>query len=96
MILVWMRQENDRQITPPPWDCAAQPPQGELGVRSPVDQHGRSRWRNDQDGIALADIEHREMQPPIGQGDEHGAREQKAIDRQQTDRSRCDAEESTA
>jgi hypothetical protein len=96
MILVRMREENDRQIPPPPWECAAQAPQRELRVWPPVDQHGRSRWRNDQDGIALANIEHREMQPPIGQGDEHGAREQKAIDRQQTDRSRCDAKKSTA
>lgn len=96
MILVRMSQENDRQITAPPWEGAAQPPQREFRVWSPVDQHGRSRWRNDQDGIALADIEHREVQPSIGQGDEHGAREQKGIDRQQTDRSRRDGEQSTA
>ena len=44
----------------------AEAPQRELRVGPAVDQHGRAARRLDQDRVALADVEHGEVQPAIG------------------------------
>ena len=65
MVLVWVAQ--DEQVDPASVEgqVGADVPQGELGVWTTVDEHGGPVRGLDQDGVALANREHRDVEASI-------------------------------
>jgi len=66
VVLVRMAEHEQVDATREERQVRAQAPQGELGIRTAVHQHGGARRSLDDDGVALADVEHRHVQPAIG------------------------------
>ena len=68
MVLVRMGEHQHVQPPLPEGQLLAQPPHGEVRVRAAVDQCSPARRRDDEDRVALADVEHDQVQPAIGPG----------------------------
>ncbi len=91
MVLVRVSEHHRRQVAAPPGNGLAEAAQREFGIRAAIDQHGRPGWSDDQDRIALADVERGQMYAPIRQGGECRAREQGDDDRRESQWSRPEA-----
>ena len=65
VILVRVRQNEQVDATGEEREVGAQPAEGELRVRPAVDQHRRTARSLDEDRVALADIEHGQVHPPV-------------------------------
>ena len=70
VILVRMGEHHHVEPSLPEGELLAQPPQGQIRVRAAVDQRSPARRRNDEDRVALADVQRDQVQPPIGSGQE--------------------------
>ena len=67
VVLVWMAQDEQVDASREEGQVRAQPPQRELRVRAAIHKHGCAARSLDQNGVALADIEHGHVQPAIGE-----------------------------
>ena len=77
--VVLVRVAQDEQVDPASVEgqVRADAPQGELGVWATVDEHGGAVRRLDQDGVALANREHCDVEASVGSrrerdGEQHG------------------------
>ena len=75
MVLVWMAQDEKVDAAREKRKVRAKATEGQLRVRTAVDQHGRTGRGLDQDRVALADIERSHVQPSVRAG-RGGDREQ--------------------
>ncbi len=85
VILVRMGQHQQVDASREERQVRADASKGELRIRAAVDQHGGTGGRLDQDGVALSDVERREVQPPVGlraEGDRQEHADQSDGDRQ--------------
>jgi hypothetical protein len=72
VILVRMAEREDVDPSRPERQIGAQAAKGELRVRTAIHQHRRAGRCLEQDGVALADVEHRHVKATVrtaGQGD---------------------------
>ncbi len=65
VILVRVAQHQHCDAAFKEWPVGPQAPKGQLRIWSAVDEHGRARWRFDQDRISLADVERRHMEASV-------------------------------
>ena len=65
VILVRVRQDEQVDATREEGEVGAQPPEGELRVRPTVDQHRGAARSLDEDRVALADVEHGQVQTSV-------------------------------
>lgn len=66
VVLMRVTQHEQIDASREEGQVGAQPPQGELRVRTAVHQHGRATRSFDEDGVALPDVQHRNVQPAVG------------------------------
>jgi hypothetical protein len=65
VVLVRVAEEQDVDLAREEGKVCAQAAQGQLGIRPAVDQHRGSARRLEEDGVALADVEHGHMQQAV-------------------------------
>lgn len=66
VILVRVGHDHQPQVALPEGEHRAQAAQHQLGVRAAVDQRRRARWAPYHDRVALADVQHPQVQPAVG------------------------------
>ena len=76
VILVRVREDHRVDLPPPPRKTFAEASEQEVGIRPPVDERRGAGGRDDQDRIALPDVQHDEVGPAVRQGCEREAAEQ--------------------
>jgi hypothetical protein len=65
VVFVRVAQQHHVKVPLPERQLLPQPPRGEVRIRPAVDQHRGARRRADEDRVTLADVEHRQVQPPV-------------------------------
>jgi hypothetical protein len=73
VILVRMAQDQDVDSPIPWWDSRVELEDQTIWIGTPVDQHPGTAIALDEDRIALADVEDRDVDPAVGTGLEPGA-----------------------
>jgi hypothetical protein len=72
VVLVRVGQDHDLHSPLVERQSLADPPQGQFRIHPGVDQGGAPIRRLDQDRVALADVEHGQVQPAIRPGQDGG------------------------
>jgi hypothetical protein len=65
VILVRMAQHEQVDAAREEREIGAQPAEGELGVRTTIDEHGGAVRRLDQDRVTLTDVQHGDVQEAV-------------------------------